>query len=51
MSKEMKEKYPKPEFISEEAWDEYLKSVEELGENILKLLTGTIIDINEEMNR
>ena len=49
MSKEMKEEYPKPVFISEEVWDNYLKSIEEFGSNFIKMFTDALNEVNEEM--
>lgn len=49
MKKKNKRKYKKPDYISQEQWDNYLNAIEDFGKNFVNMATSTIKQVNEKI--
>lgn len=46
-----KKKYEKPDFVSQEAWDEYLQNVDKLGKNLFKMINNIVKKTNKSLEK
>lgn len=49
MKKNKKKKYKKPDYISQEKWDNYLNAIQDFGKNFVSMATSAIKQVNEKI--